>query len=111
VLVARALAQQAPVLLLDEPTAHLDLKHQSGVLALVRDLARNAGHAVLLAVHDLNLAAQFADRVALLHGGELRALGTPEEVLTSATLGPVYDIAVDVRPHPRLGTPWVTGLL
>jgi iron complex transport system ATP-binding protein len=88
------------------------------VLALVRDLARGvcipeggAGHAVLLAVHDLNLAAQFADRVALLSGGELRALGTPEEVLTPATLSPVYGIAVDVRPHPRLGTPWVTGLL
>lgn len=111
VLIARALAQAAPVLLLDEPTAHLDLKHQSGILALVRDLAHAGGHAVLVALHDLNLAAQFGDRVALLAGGELRALGRPDEVLTAAKISHAYGVPVDVTVHPRWGTPLVFGIL
>jgi iron complex transport system ATP-binding protein len=107
VLIARALAQAAPVLLLDEPTAHLDLKHQAGLLGLIRDLAREAGLAVLVALHDLNLAAQFADRVMLLAHGETRALGTPAEVLTAAHLTSVYDTPVNVVPHPLYGSPLI----
>ncbi|MBL8058981.1 MAG: heme ABC transporter ATP-binding protein [Anaerolineales bacterium] len=107
VLIARALAQAAPVLLLDEPTAHLDLKHQAGTLSLVRDLAHADGLAVLVALHDLNLAAQFADRIALLAGGELRALGAPTEVLTPANLTAAYDVPVYVIPHPIHGAPLV----
>ena len=103
VLIARALAQAAPVLLLDEPTAHLDLKYQASTLSLVRELARADGLAVLVALHDLNLAAQFADRVALLAGGELRALGSPTEVLTPANLSAAYEIPVMVIPHPLHG--------
>jgi len=107
VLIARALAQSAPVLLLDEPTAHLDLKHQVGILGLVRGLARSEGLAVLAALHDLNLAGQFADRVALLAGGELRAVGAPDEVFTPAHLAPAYGLPVSVIPHPAYGTPLV----
>jgi iron complex transport system ATP-binding protein len=110
VLLARALAQEAPLLLLDEPTAHLDLRHQAGVLALVRDLARREGRAVLLALHDLNLAAQYADRLALLADGRLRAEGAPDEVLTPAHLAPAYGVPFDVHTHPRHGTPWVLSL-
>jgi len=106
-LIARGLSQSAPVLLLDEPTAHLDLKYQVGILRLVRSLAREEGLAVLAALHDLNLAARYADRIALLAEGELRALGTPAEVLTSAVLGPAYGLAVQVVPHPAYGTPLV----
>jgi iron complex transport system ATP-binding protein len=107
VLIARALAQQAPVMLLDEPTAHLDLRHQDQVLRLVRELARERSLAVLLALHDLNLVARFADRVALLSNGGVRALGKPEQVLTPDGLAEVYGMHIHVMPHPVFGTPLV----
>ncbi|HEX9676061.1 MAG TPA: heme ABC transporter ATP-binding protein [Anaerolineales bacterium] len=107
VLIARALAQQAPVMLLDEPTAHLDLRHQDQVLRLVRELARERSLAVLLALHDLNLVARFADRVALLSNGEVGALGKPEQVLTPDGLAEVYGMRIHVMPHPVFGTPLV----
>jgi iron complex transport system ATP-binding protein len=107
VLIARALAQAARVLLLDEPTAHLDLKHQADVLSLVRTLAHDRDYAVLIALHDLNLAAVYADRVALLSNGHLVAFGTPEEVLTTEKLSPVYGLKVSVFTHPENGSPWV----
>jgi iron complex transport system ATP-binding protein len=105
VLIARALAQAAPVLLMDEPTAHLDLKHQVEILGLCRSLAHEDGHAVLLALHDLNLAAHFADRVALLSRGRLVAVGSPGTVLTEENLSRVYDLPVRIFPHPVHGTP------
>lgn len=107
VLIARALTQSARVLLLDEPTAHLDLKHQADVLSLVRSLAHDQNYAVLMALHDLNLAAVYADRVALLSNGHLVALGTPEEVLTTEQLSPVYGLRISVFTHPESGSPWV----
>jgi iron complex transport system ATP-binding protein len=103
VLVARALAQSAPVLLMDEPTAHLDLGHQARILGLVRDLARESELSVLLALHDLNLAARYAGRAALLHGGRLRAAGTPAEVLTEANVKEAYGVPVEVIAHPASG--------
>src|SRR5512143_2060602 len=107
VLIARALTQSARVLLLDEPTAQLDLKHQADVLSLVRSLAHDQNYAVLMALHDLNLAAVYADRVALLSNGHLVALGTPEEVLTTEQLSPVYGLRISVFTHPESGSPWV----
>jgi iron complex transport system ATP-binding protein len=107
VLLARALAQETPVLLLDEPTAHLDLRHQARLLSLVRELAREHGLAVLMALHDLNLVALYADRVALLSEGRLFALGSPEQVLTPETLMAAYQVALNVVPHPEYGTPLV----
>lgn len=107
VLIARALTQQARVMLLDEPTAHLDLRHQDHILKLVRDLARQDGLAVMLSLHDLNLVARFADRVALLSDGALRRLGSPAEVLIPEELAPVYGIAIHVIDHPLHGTPLV----
>ena len=96
VLIARALAQCAPVLLMDEPTAHLDLRHQEAILKLARSLARSEGLAILIALHDVNLAARHADRVALLAGGGLRAVGAPPDVLTGALLEEAYRIPVRV---------------
>lgn len=107
VLLARALAQETPILLLDEPTSNLDLKHQSSLLNLVSELAREGGQAVLMAVHDLNLAAVYADRIGLLVDGRMKAKGRPEEVLTPEILTAAYGIPVHVIDHPDYGTPLV----
>jgi iron complex transport system ATP-binding protein len=103
---ARILAQQTPVLLLDEPTAALDLKHCQLVLALAAERAA-AGDAVLLVLHDLTVAAAHADRVAVLSEGNLAADGPPEDVLTEELLSEVYQHPVEVFAHPRTGRPIV----
>ena len=107
VLVARALTQQPQVLLLDEATAHLDLKHQAEILGLARKMAHERNLIVIAALHDLNLAALFADRLALLRNGELLALAEPSAVLTPALLKQAYDIPVIVSSHPIHHTPLV----
>jgi iron complex transport system ATP-binding protein len=107
ILLARALAQDTPVLLLDEPTAHLDLRHQSSLLNLVRELAQERGIAVLMALHDLNLVSLYADRVVLLAEGQMQVLGTPAEVLTETNLVAAYQVPLNVVPHPDYGTPLI----
>lgn len=107
VVIARALAQQTPVLLLDEPTAHLDIGHQAVVLAMARGLCRDEGKAVLAIVHDLTLAAQYCDRLIMLHRGEVVAQGTPDEVITPEVLREVYGTRAAVFPHPETGRPVV----
>lgn len=109
VLLARALAQQPQILLLDEPTANLDLRHQAEVLTLARDLA-HSGSTVLAVLHDVNLAAAYCDALVLLHGGQVAASGTPEDVLTAENLQAVYGTRVWVRPHPVSGRPLVLPL-
>ncbi|MFN0123195.1 MAG: ABC transporter ATP-binding protein [Blastocatellia bacterium] len=93
-LIARSLATEAPVILLDEPTANLDIAHALDVLALCRDLARE-GRAIALAIHDLNLAARFADEVALLGAGRLLAHGAPAGVMRDDLLRDVFGIYPD----------------
>jgi iron complex transport system ATP-binding protein len=105
VLLARALAQSTPVLLLDEPTNHLDLQHQTNLLSLVKSLAKKKQLAVLMALHDLNLVSFFADKVALLVDGELRYLGTPQEVIRAEYISAAYRTPVEVVPHPVSGAP------
>jgi iron complex transport system ATP-binding protein len=92
---ARVLAQRTSIVLLDEPTAALDLRHQEEVMRVVRSLAAS-GCAVLVVVHDLTLAAAYADRIAMLSNGRVVALGTPEQVLTADRVGSVYGLAVSV---------------
>ena len=104
VLLARALAQSTPILLLDEPTAHLDLQYQVSLLELVRGLAQRDDTAVLIAMHDLNLAARYADRLALLSEGSIKAMGTPRQVLRPDLISKVYHLPVQVVPHPFLDT-------
>ncbi|WP_406449521.1 heme ABC transporter ATP-binding protein [Streptomyces sp. NBC_00876] len=106
VALARVLAQRAPLLLLDEPTAALDLRHQELVLRICRERAA-AGDAVVVVLHDLGLAAAYADRAAVLHGGRIAVAGPPAGVFTSAALSDVYRQPVEVFPHPRTGVPLV----
>ncbi|MBM3151147.1 MAG: ABC transporter ATP-binding protein [Chloroflexi bacterium] len=107
VLLARALTQSTPILLLDEPTSNLDLHYQVGFMEMVCSLAKSDNLAVLVALHDLNLAARYADRVALLVDGSLAAVGTPPEVLTAGHISEAYRLPVEVVPHPFAGTPLV----
>jgi iron complex transport system ATP-binding protein len=92
---ARVLAQRTPIVMLDEPTASLDLRHQEDVMRAVRALA-SAGTAVLVVVHDLSLAAAYADRVAIIAEGTLVAAGPPQQVLTAERVSSVYGLPVDV---------------
>nr|WP_206442677.1 ABC transporter ATP-binding protein [Streptomyces boncukensis] len=106
VLAARALVQEPALLVLDEPTNHLDVRHQLQLLALVRGL----GTTSLLALHDLNLAAAYCDRLHVLREGRLVAGGTPREVLTEAMLEEVYGVRAQVRTHTATGAPTVVYL-
>lgn len=109
VLMARALAQEAPVLLLDEPTASLDINHQVATLSMVRSLAAE-GRTAVAAIHDLNLAARFCDEIALVADGSLVAVGPPVDVLTGANLTAAYGVETVVSEHPVTGAIIVTAL-
>jgi iron complex transport system ATP-binding protein len=102
-LLARALAQEPALLLLDEPTAHLDLKYQVEVLEVVEALAHDEGLGVVLSLHDVNQASTWADRIALLADGRLLAVGPPEAVLTPELLERAYRCPVVVERHPATG--------
>jgi iron complex transport system ATP-binding protein len=103
VLIARALTQEPRLLLLDEPTANLDIQHQIGVLDLVRDLIQYDGLGVLAAVHDLELAARFCDRLVLLREGMILADGTPDAVLTADNVRRAYGIESQAYHDPATG--------
>ncbi len=107
VVLAQALAQDAPVLLLDEPTTHLDLRHVVDVLTLVRRMARGEGKTVLAIFHDLNLASAYCDRIYALFEGRLAAEGEPREVVTVETLREVFGIQASVVRNEKTGTPTV----
>lgn len=104
-LLARALAQEAPILLLDEPTTHLDLQYQINLLDQIRGLARHENLAVVVALHDLNLVARYSDQVALLVQGELRAVGDPSSVLQADLLAQVYHLPLQVISETASGHP------
>lgn len=103
VLIARALAQQPRVLVLDEPTNHLDVHHQYSVLSATRGL----GITVVAALHDLNLAAQYCDRIFVLNGGALVCSGSPADVLTTEVIRRWFSIGGHIVTHPRLGVPQI----
>jgi iron complex transport system ATP-binding protein len=96
VIIARALAQQPQILLLDEPTSSLDIKHQLEILCILKGLTQSKGHAVIVSIHDLNLASRFCDKLFMLKQGSIYAMGTPEEVLTAKNIDAVYGIKADV---------------
>ncbi len=106
-ILAMALAQEPKVLLLDEPTAHLDINHQVEILDLVKRLNREQGVTVIGAMHDLNLAALYFDRLLLLKEGRIFADGTPEKLLTVETIKEVFAASVHVTQHPLTKSPHV----
>lgn len=105
--ISMALAQGTDLLLLDEPTTYLDLAHQVDVLELIARLHTERGRTVAVVLHDLNLAARYAQRLVALKDGALVAEGTPEEVLTEQLLAEVFELEARVVPDPVTGTPMV----
>nr|WP_157250913.1 ABC transporter ATP-binding protein [Nonomuraea typhae] len=108
--ISMALAQGTDLLLLDEPTTFLDLAHQVEVLELVRHLHVQAGRTIVMVLHDLNLAARYADRLVAMRDGRVIAAGTPHEVLTEELIRDVFDLDSKVIPDPVAGTPLVVPI-
>lgn len=105
VIIARALTQEPKSLLLDEPIANLDINHQVEILNLIKGLCSQKGLTVVAALHDLNLASQFCDRLILLSSGQIHTEGMPKEVITSQNIKEVYGAEVLIQPHPINGLP------
>ena len=105
--IAMALAQETDVLLLDEPTTYLDLAHQVEVLDLVTDLNRSRGTTVAIVLHDLNLAARYADHVIAMKDGAVAAVGSPADVVTEELVRDVFGLESRVIPDPVSGTPLI----
>jgi iron complex transport system ATP-binding protein len=110
-LMARALATEAPILLLDEPTANLDLSHQATLLTLVRKRCDEHRSAALVVTHDINLAAQFANNITLMKQGRAVHSGTPKDVLRPEILREVFEVKVLVDTHPITGGPRITPVI
>ncbi len=106
--IARALVQEPKILLLDEPTAFLDLHHQLDIARIIKRLNRERGLTVVLVSHDLNLASQYCDHVLLLNDGRLAAMGSPQKVLNPEIIEAVYGCSVLVDQHPQSGLPRVS---
>lgn len=107
VLIARALAQEPRLILLDEPTAHLDITHQVGILDLIKKLNRELGLTVIMVLHDLNLASEYCRRLILINGGRIHKMGQPEEVLDYHIIEEVYKTVVVVEKNPISSRPYV----
>lgn len=103
--IAMALAQETPILLLDEPTTYLDIAHQLEVLELLRDLNMKRGRTIVMVVHDLNHAAQYADHIIAIADGGVHAAGRPADLLTPTLIRTVFGVDAVVIPHPVDGTP------
>jgi len=109
VLIARTLAQGAAIILLDEPTSHLDVNHQIEILAAIKTLTDD-GTTIVAVIHDLNLASHFCDHLLLISNGKVIARGTPDQVITGPLLKQVFDLDATVRVHPTTGKPLVVPL-
>lgn len=105
--IAMVLAQDTEILLLDEPTTFLDLTHQQEILKLVRDLQADRGLTVAMVLHDINLAARFADRIVALRDQNVLCAGSPVEVVTEANIQQIYGLACSVIPDPHYGLPHI----
>ena len=104
---ARALAQETEILLLDEPTAHLDLQHQADSFRLMTELNQDCGQTIVCISHDINLAAEYCTRLIVLEEGQIVGDGSPETVLTEALVQKVFGAAFKVSSHPKSGRPYI----
>lgn len=107
VLIARALAQEPKVLLLDEPTTHLDIAHQAAIMDLVKRLNKELGITIVVVLHDLNLASEYCRRIVLINDGKVYKIGSPEEVLTYQIIEAVYKTVVVVERNPISLKPYI----
>ena len=110
VLIARAIAQEPEVMLLDEPTSFLDIRHQIEIYDLIKDLSSRDGLTIVSVSHDINLAAHYCDRILLLDEGLVHKVGRPEEVLTGENMEGVYGCRVLLDKNPVTGKPRITPL-
>lgn len=110
VFIARALAQEPEIILLDEPTANLDIHHQVDFLNLILSLNQERGLTIVMASHDLNIASEYCDRLILLREGRIYKMGSPREVITRETIEEVYGCRVWVDQNPISGMPRITLL-
>jgi iron complex transport system ATP-binding protein len=108
VFIARALAQDAPLLLLDEPSSHLDIRYQAGIYRILAALRRDGGKTVVVAEHNVNLAAAHADRLIFLKDGTVAVEGTPAATVTAANIRAVFGADVDIRGNARTGLPEIS---
>jgi len=108
VIIARALAQEQQVLLLDEPISNLDIKHQLEVLGIIRSVAREKRIAAVIAIHDLNLASRFSDKIILLHKGRIYDAGKPAKVLIQENIRTVYGVEVEISNNS--GIPYIVPI-
>jgi len=107
VLIARALAQRTPILLMDEPTVHLDIHYQLDIYRLAQSLAHDKNLSIFMISHNLNYTSMFSDRIMLMHKGCIVKIGTPEEIFQPVLLSDVYGTALSVYPHHKTGKPTV----
>ena len=107
IVIARVLAQETEAILLDEPTANLDIGRQIEILDLIKSLCRENNMTIVAALHDLNLASQYCDRLVLINNGRVHAQGTPSEVITARNIKEVYGAESCVYTHPANGLPAV----
>ncbi|RLG60035.1 hypothetical protein DRN86_03315 [Candidatus Geothermarchaeota archaeon] len=103
ILIARLLAQEAKILLIDEPTSHLDLYYQMEILQMLKSITRNKKLVTIITLHDLQLASMYCDKLILLNKGVIEAAGKPEHVLTPENIAKVYNVRVEVIKHPKKG--------
>lgn len=110
VFIARALTQEPDILLLDEPTSNLDIRHQLEVMDIIKNIIRKKGISAIMAIHDLNLAARYSDRVLMMNSGKIFAAGNPSSVLTPANIRDVYGVEADVTNNSDNGRPYIVPI-
>ncbi len=110
VIIAKALAQNPSIILLDEPTSHLDINHQIEILNLLRKLNKEKGTTIVVVIHDINLASRYSDRIIMLNEGEIIGMGSPDEVITEENIESAYNLKVVIEKNKYTDAIYLTAL-